>query len=61
MKLSPHAWQLVYYPMIAHSSTYIRLYAFTTQLRHLITTNTGTGILTRFPLTSPFGYALGPD
>ena len=21
----------------------------------------GTGILTRFPLASPFGYALGPD
>ena len=30
------------------------------QLRPLLL-HAGTGMLTRFPLASPFGYALGPD
>ena len=39
----------------------IRQYADTPKLRPFFTLYTGTGILTSFPLTSPFGYALGPD
>ena len=38
-----------------------RLQAVLTRLRHPIAVYIGTGILTRLPSVSPFGYALGPD
>ena len=39
----------------------IRCHADLSLLRHSITVYTGTGILTSYPSTFPFGYVLGPD
>ena len=38
-----------------------RQFAVLSSLRHPITINSSTGILTRWPSTVPFGFALGPD
>ena len=38
-----------------------RQFAVLSSLRHSITTISSTGILTRWPSTVPFGFALGPD
>ena len=38
-----------------------RQYAVVSLLRHPIENKGGTGILTRCPSTTPFGFALGPD
>ena len=38
-----------------------RQFAVLSLLRHPITIINSTGILTRWPSTTPFGFALGPD
>ena len=38
-----------------------RQYADLSQFRHSVAVIAGTGILTRCPSTTPFGFALGPD
>ena len=38
-----------------------RQFAALSSLRHPITVISSTGILTRWPSTVPFGFALGPD
>lgn len=38
-----------------------RQFAALSSLRHSITIYSSTGILTRWPSTVPFGFALGPD
>jgi hypothetical protein len=38
-----------------------RQYADLSLLRHPIAVYAGTGILTSYPSTTPFGFALGPD
>ena len=38
-----------------------RQYADLSLLRHPIAVQAGTGILTSYPSTTPFGFALGPD
>ena len=38
-----------------------RQYAYVSLLRHSFAVLASTGILTSYPSTSPFGFALGPD
>ena len=44
-----------------HFNVLFRQYAALTLLRHLIENDASTGMLTRSPSASPFGYTLGSD
>ena len=59
--LSPSPADLPTGPIATTFNELFRQFAALSSLRHPITIISSTGILTRWPSTVPFGFALGPD
>src|SRR5690554_7153708 len=60
-RISPSLTHFTIKPIGTCFNELFRQFAVLSPLRHSITTIRSTGILTRWPSTSPFGCALGPD
>ena len=60
-QLSPSPTDLPIRDIVKAFNELFRQFAVLSSLRHPITVKTSTGILTRWPSTVPFGFALGPD
>jgi hypothetical protein len=60
-RISPVLADLPTRPIVRYFNELFRQFAVLSSLRHSITIISSTGILTRWPSTVPFGFALGPD
>ena len=60
-RVSPKPADLPTGPIAKYFNELFRQFAALSSLRRPITTISSTGILTRWPSTVPFGFALGPD
>ena len=60
-RISPFSTDLPIKNIARYFNELFRQFAVLSSLRHSITIISSTGILTRWPSTVPFGFALGPD
>jgi hypothetical protein len=60
-RISPVSADLPTESIARYFNELFRQFAALSSLRHPITVISSTGILTRWPSTVPFGFALGPD